>query len=245
VPIIPHHHESRHRGPKPFYLEAVSKQRDSRVDRLGPSRWQAYHVGLATVRAQSPATTCTAICLLAIDGIEGSKLAATHHTSARIILSQHPSLRSPARHNDHSPRPYVLSSAFFARGQKTKPTALFIPLARTLCCLFFCFCFLPVNLVFATFPFSSFFFSFGYPNALTYLLSPCCSGFYTRKGDGSIDHGEIRGLGFCYKSSSVLSGGLIFAGDEKHAAIDTPLLLPRMDGERSLGKMVRGMVNEY
>lgn len=158
MPIIPHHHESRHRGPKPFYLEAVSKQRDSRVDRLGPSRWQAYHVGLATVRAQSPATTCTAICLLAIDGTEGSKLAATHHTSARIILSQHPSLRSPARHNDHSPRPYVLSSAFFARGQKTKPIALFIPLARTLCCLFFCFCFLPVNLVFATFPFSSFFF---------------------------------------------------------------------------------------
>jgi hypothetical protein len=38
---------------------------------------------------------------------------------------------------------------------------------------------------------------------------------------------------------------LIFAGDEKHAAIDTPLLLPRMDGERSLGKMVRGMVDEY
>jgi hypothetical protein len=99
-------------------------------------------------------------------------------------------------------------------------------------------------LVFATFLFSSFF-SFGYPNALTYLLSPCCSGFYTRKGEGSIDHGEIRGLGFCYKNSSVLSGGLIFAGDEKHAAIDTPLLLPRMDGERSLGKMVRGMVDEY
>lgn len=48
--------------------------RDSKVDRLGSSRWQAYHIGLATVRAQSPATTCTAICLLAIDGTEGRNL---------------------------------------------------------------------------------------------------------------------------------------------------------------------------
>jgi hypothetical protein len=137
VPIIPHHHESRHRGPKPFYLEAVSKQRDSRVDRLGPSRWQAYHVGLATVRAQSPATTCTAICLLAIDGTEGSKLAATHHTSARIILSQHPSLRSPARHNDHSPRPYVLSSAFLLGDRRrNQPHYLYLSLEHSAACSF-------------------------------------------------------------------------------------------------------------
>lgn len=244
MPIIPHHHESRHRGPKPFYLEAVSKQRDSRVDRLGPSRWQAYHVGLATVRAQSPATTCTAICLLAIDGTEGSKLAATHHTSVRIILSQHPSLRSPARHNDHSPRPYVLSSAFLLGDRRrNQPHYLYLSLEHSAACSFVS----AFYLLIWSLPPSLFlpFFSFGYPNALTYLLSPCCSGFYTRKGEGSIDHGEIRGLGFCYKNSSVLSGGLIFAGDEKHAAIDTPLLLPRMDGERSLGKMVRGMVDEY
>jgi hypothetical protein len=125
---------------------------------------RAYQIGLATVRAQFIATTCIAICSLAIDGTEHRDLQ-QHTTHLPDNLESHISLRSPAHHNDHSPRPHVLSSAFFARGQKTKHRITYTSRSNTLLPILLFLLFI-VNLVFA----ADFFFSFGYPNALTY----CC-----------------------------------------------------------------------
>jgi hypothetical protein len=54
-------------------------------------------------------------------------------------------------------------------------------------------------------------------------------GFFSIRGE-RFDHGEYVdvGVAFVHKTLSICLRGLIFAGDEKHAAIDSPLSLPRM-----------------
>jgi hypothetical protein len=173
-------------------LEAVLQRRDSKIDQLQSSRWRAYHNGLATVRAQFIATTYTAIRSLAIDGTEDRDLQ-QHITHLPDNLQPHTSLRSSAHHNDHSPRPPTCFLRRYLLGDRRRNTALLITLGRTLCCLFFCFCF--SLLVWSLLPISFFFWI---SKCSHLLLSPCCLGFYTRE---EVDHGEYVDVTFAQELS--------------------------------------------
>jgi hypothetical protein len=93
----------------------------------------------------------------------------------------------------------------FLLGDRRRNTALLIPLARTLCCLFFCFCF--SLLIWSLLPIS--FFSFGYPNALTYCC-PLAVQFFFIRGRRSIMANTWTWL----LHNTCLLGGVDFAGDE-------------------------------
>jgi hypothetical protein len=184
-------------------LEAVLQPRDSKIDQLQSSRWRAYHNGLATVRAQLIATTCTAIRSLAIDGTEDRDLQ-QHTRHLPDNLQPHTSLRSSAHHNDHSPRPHMFSSAFFARGQKTKHRITYTSRSNTLLPILLFLLFI-VNLVFAT----DFFFLLDI-QMLSLIAVPLLSRFLYEGGGRSW---RIRGRGFC----TILfcwGKGVDFAGDE-------------------------------
>jgi len=95
----------------------------------------------------------------------------------------------------------------FLLGDRRRNTALLIPLARTLCCLFFCFCF--SLLIWSLLPISLFI-SFWISKCSHLSLSPCCPGFYTRE---EVDHGEYVDVAFS-QELSVGEGEVDFAGDE-------------------------------
>jgi hypothetical protein len=102
----------------------------------------------------------------------------------------------------------------FLLGDRRRNTASLIPLARTLCCLFFCFCF--SLLIWSLLPISFFFWI---SKCSHLLLSPCCPGFYTRE---EVDHGEYVDVAFA-QYFSVGGRGLILL-ETKPATFDSPLL---------------------
>jgi len=93
----------------------------------------------------------------------------------------------------------------FLLGDRRRNTALSIPLARTLCCLFFC-SVLIVDLVFAPACFLVFFLWISKCSHL--LLSPCCPGFIRER---KVDYGEYVHLALAQGLSVVR---VAFAGDE-------------------------------
>jgi hypothetical protein len=108
----------------------------------------------------------------------------------------------------------VLSSAFFARGQKTKHRIIYTSRLNTLLPVLL---FLLLLLIWSLPPSLFTFFIFWISKCSHLLLSLCCPGFYTRR---EVDHGEYVDVAF---ERELSVGGLILL-EMKHAAIDFPLL---------------------
>jgi len=104
----------------------------------------------------------------------------------------------------------------FLLGDRRRNTALLIPLARTLCCLFFCFCF---SLLIWSLLLISLFISFGYPNALT-CPCPLAVQVFIR-GRRSIMANTWTRL---FHKSCLLGRGRLILLETKHATFDSPLL---------------------
>jgi hypothetical protein len=82
-----------------------------------------------------------------------------------------------------------------------------------------------VNLVLATCSFPFLFCFFGYPNALTYSLSPCSSRFFYTRGEVRSWRIRGRGRGFCAQDFVYLSEGIDFLLKTKNMPLLIPLFL--------------------